>query len=109
MNRIQTPVCSTFLWICDAAKRCQSAISLLLHSSGDLAVCLYTVKSSEGFIQGWVNPSDSLWMQAHANVLLPQRGFFFVTGDVQFGLGAGSKGGLLYRDNQELLNMSSEP
>lgn len=35
--------------------------------------------------------------------------FFFVTGDVQFGLGAGSKGGLLYRDNQELLNMSSEP
>lgn len=37
------------------------------------------------------------------------RGGFFVTGDVQFGLGAGSKGGLLYRDNQELLNMSSEP
>lgn len=37
------------------------------------------------------------------------EGGFFVTGDVQFGLGAGSKGGLLYRDNQELLNMSSEP
>lgn len=71
-------------------------------------MCLYSVKSSEGFIQGWVNPSDSLWMQAHANVLLPQR-VFFLTGDVQFGLGAGSEGGLSHRANQGLLNMSSEP
>lgn len=104
MNWIQTPVCSTFLWICNAAKKCQSAISRLLHSSGDLAGCLFSVKSSEVFTQGWVNPSDSLWMQAHANVLLPQSFW-----QVMFCFG--QDGCPLHRTNQGtwLWNMSSEP
>lgn len=72
MKRI-APVCSTFLWICDAAERRQSAISRLLRGSGDLAERLFAEKCSESFVHSWANPSNSLWMQAHANVLPPQR------------------------------------
>lgn len=54
MNRIQTPVCSTFLWICDAAKRCQSAISWFLHSSDGLAGSVHSLcYSSRGFMWCW--------------------------------------------------------
>lgn len=84
-----------FCWNLDAAERRQSAISRLLRGSGDLAECWFTVTCGEGFIrrQG-KTPSDSLWMQAHANVLLPQS---FLTGEVQFGPGAGRDGCPLHR------------
>lgn len=77
-----------FCWNRDEAERRQSAISCLLRGSGDLAECWFTVTCGEGFIrrQG-KTPSDSLWMQAHANVLLPWSFSFPVRFSLARGLG----------------------
>lgn len=64
---------------------------LLVH--GRAQVIWLTVAHGEGFIPRWVNSSDSLWMTAYANVSTE-----VLTGELQFGLGAGRDGCPFHKD-----------
>ncbi len=94
MSRIQAPVCSTFLWICDVATRCQSAISRFLRGSGDLAQRLWC----EGFMRR--HQGKPQWQFVDAGPCKCGASTEVLTGEVQFCPGAGRDGCPLHRPSR---------